>query len=252
MKVFVLGSPDPEMEEIERVLREQGEVVCYAKLRNSRVRADTAYQADGISLEELPENPEFIFVECAVLGLRYADLVDHHRPGDPGYDMPAARYFEGSSLGQVLTMLGLESTALQRVMAAADHCPTQAYRGLCPGVDVELLRQWRTESRAARRGVSPEEMEQAIARCTQVLQQCERIDFAGSQLAWIGNEMGEFAEASARYGIPFMYCEKQPDGRHKFGIMGAEPEVIERWMRECQLSNVYGNPARGYAGGYAA
>jgi len=73
-KVFVLGAADPEMEEIERVVRECGHEVRYATQRERRVRADNANYADGVN-EVLPYPREVIFVECRVMGLpRVASL----------------------------------------------------------------------------------------------------------------------------------------------------------------------------------
>ncbi len=248
-KVFVLGAADPEMEEIERVVRECGHEVRYACVRDRRVRAENAYVADGVN-ELLPAPREVIFVECRVMGLVCDFVVDHHQPGDPGYGGQAADYLLSSSLGQVLAYLGLEPTPLQRIIAAADHCPTQAYRGECPGVDPQELARWRTRTRAARRGCTEEEMDFAILRARELLEQAELVEFCGRKIAWVGDRQGEIAEASARYSIPFMYGESMKSGRTKLGIMGAEPEVIAAWMAQCGLQQVYGDPIRGYAGGY--
>ena len=248
-KVFVLGAADPEMEEIERVLREQGHEIRFASHRQTRVRADNAYDADDLNLP-LPKGAELVFVECGVLGLPRDMVIDHHRAGDPGHNKPPAEYLYSSSLGQLLKLLGLEPTAQQRIIAAADHCPTQAYRGLCPGVAPADLAAWRTESRAARRGVTVEEMELAVGEAWRMLRTAEVVDFCGESIAWMGDRKGEICEASARYGIPFMYLEPVKDGRTKMGIMGAEPHVIATWMQQCDLKQVYGDPARGYAGGY--
>jgi hypothetical protein len=248
-KVFILGSADPEMEEIERVVREQGHEVRYATAGFNRVRAETAYDAAHLSAS-IPPGSKLIFVECAVFGLPRTTVVDHHRPGDPGYNRPPHEYLSGSSLGQVLQLLELEPTELQRIIAAADHCPTQAYKGLCPGVEVAALAEWRTSSRALRRGISNQEMESAIKLAESTLLDAERISFCNESIAWVGDRKGEICEASARYGIPFMYSEPTRDGRVKMGIMGASPLVIDSWMRQCNLNQVYGDPARGYAGGY--
>lgn len=247
--VFVLGAPDPEMEEIERVVRENGHEVAYASLRGWRVRAETAYQADNIR-GFVPTGMPVVFVECRVMGLKCEHIVDHHRPGDPGYGREPHEYMQAASLGQVLALLGLEPTPEQRIIAAADHCPTQAYRGECPGVSPAELAHWRTSTRAARRGITFEEMEKAIEEAREILNTAERIEFCGNRIAWVQDREGEISEASARYGIPFMYAQKTLDGRTKMGIMGAEPPVIASWMEECGLGNVYGDPHRGYAGGY--
>ncbi len=247
--VFVLGAADPEMEEIERVVREAGHEVRYATYNFRRVRAEIANEATGVS-DVLPFPREVVFVECRVRGLAYTHIVDHHHPGDPGYGGAPKDYLKSSSLGQVLALLGLEATAQQRIIAAADHCPTQAYRGECPGVCPKELAQWRTASRAQRRGVTVEEMELAIEKARLELETAEKIEFSGQRLAWVAERGGEIAEASARFSIPFMYAEKVAPERTKLGIMGAAPATIARWMQECGLKKVYGDPVRGYAGGY--
>lgn len=249
-KVFILGAPDPEMEEIERVLRANKCEVRYAMLRNRRVRAEYANTADAISDGALPAEREIVFVECRVMGLSPAYILDHHQPGDPGYEGTPAQYLESSSLGQVLAHLGLEATEEQRLIAAADHCPSQAYRGECPGIDVQALARWRTASRAQRRGISEEEMERLIEEAKVMLETAEHIPFCGTLLPWLDSRKGEVTEASARYNIPFMYRDVTKEGKQKAGIMGAPAHVISAWMKECGLPRVYGNPHRGYAGGY--
>ena len=249
MRVFVLGAPDPEMSEIERVLEEHGQTWRHACIRGQRVRADNAYQADNLN-QPLPVGAELVFIECGVLGLRADILIDHHHSGDPGYGLPPERYLEGSSLGQTLHLLGLEPSEEQRIIAAADHCPTQAYRGACPGVPVEALARWRTASRAARRGVTIEEMEAAIEEARVLLMAAPKVDISGEPIAFIEQSHPELSEASARYGIPFMYLERHRHQRPKFGILGGRPSTIHTWMAECGLAGVYGDPMRGYAGGY--
>ena len=93
-------------------------------------------------------------------------------------------------------------------------------------------------------------METAIEAALELLNQADRISFCGEEIAWVGDRKGEIPEASARHGVPFMYAEITKDGRTKMGIMGAEPHVIASWMAQCSLERVYGDPARGYAGGY--
>lgn len=251
--VFVLGSPDPEMEEIESVLRAEGHAVVYASHRGMRVRAEHADTAREVS-GPLPPDALRVFVECRVHGLRADVIVDHHRPGDPGYAYGPADYLKGSSLGQVLTLLGLEPTHAQRLIAAADHCPGQAYQGLCPGVCPKALAAWRTESRAKRRGVTPAEMDASIEEGRKhLLEVAELVSFNGRTYPWVnGRAQLEVSEASARYDVPFMYIEPARNGRVKMGIMGADPEAITAWMQECGLTQVYGNPHRGYAGGYVS
>lgn len=256
--IFILGASDPEMMEIERVVRAAGYPVRYAATRLAggaleRTRSRDANNArDVLGGPIYPRTEKFVFVECRVQGLCPDLIVDHHQPGDPGYAAGAAEYMAGSSLGQVLSFLGQEPTELQRIIAAADHCPAQAYQGLCPGVSPEKLRQWRTASRAERRGVSFEQMEMAIESAHHALLTADKVTFMGQPFAWVSDRnCGEWMEASARYGIPFMYAERVArSNTTKLGIMSAAPDLVQAWMADCGLSEVYGNPHRGYAGGY--
>lgn len=248
-KVFILGAPDPEMEEIERVVSAAGHMVRYALLRQSRVKAEQAYFADSLNAP-IPKDATLVFVECSVLGLNADVQIDHHRQGDAGFGQPPKKYFESSSIGQTLNYLNIVPTDEQKIVAAADHCPTQAYMGMCPGVSPEALKAWRTSTRAARRGVTPEEMDATILAAKATLEKAERIEVGGCLLPWVADRKGEITEASARFNLPFLYAEPLNDGRTKMGIMGAAPAIIAAWMRECGLKRVYGDPARGYAGGY--
>lgn len=249
-KVYVLGAADPEMEEIESVLKQQGLVYFYALKDGSRVKSETAYQADSIS-GYLPKNAQVVLIECFISLPGIIDCIDHHRPGDPGYGAIPSNFLEGSSLGQLLTALQMTPTKEQLLIAAADHCPTQAYMGLCPGVDIEDLKRWRTASRAKRRGMSPLEMEEAILFGKSVLENAEKIEFNGKTFPWLQSRDNEVCEASARFNIPFMYMENAHSAKFKSGIMGADPDTIQKWMQECGLTRVYGDPIRGYAGGYS-
>lgn len=246
---FILGARDPEMLEIMRVLDAQGHPHALATIRGAPVRSCEAYDATGID-GLLPKDHKIVFVECDVMGLRPDDICDHHNEGDPGYGLPPERYMEGSSLGQVLTLLGLEPTPEQRVIAAADHCLRHAYAGLCPGVDPKALADWRERSRAEMRGISVEELRERIETAMQALRDAPRIIVGGEEVAWFPDAVPEETpEASARLGIPFCYARRD-GGRAKAGIMSAAPNVIRAWMRECGLNQVYGDPARGFAGGY--
>lgn len=256
-KIFVLGPPDPEMEEIEKVVVQSGHQVAYASLFNRRVKSNEAYLSTGVLGQINPRTDEIIFVECSVMGLYPSCRMDHHSEGDPGYVCGPEDYFNGSSLGQVINYLGLEPTEEQRIIAAADHCPTQAYLGLCPGVDPEKLRMWRTATRAKRRKMSLEDMERAILEGKQILETARKIEYQGETFSWVDSRDFEVQEASARFNIPFMYQEPVEGGRDnpmqtKLGIMGGSPSSISAWMQDSQsfLKQVYGAPLRGYAGGY--
>ena len=255
---FVLGARDPEMEEVSRVLDAAGIKWASATAGGRTVNSAEAYQATGVSGLLPRGDRRLVFVECDVLGLEADDLCDHHTPGDPGYDRPPEQYYEGSSIGQVLTLLGIEPTQEQRIIAAADHCLAHAYRGQCPGVDPAELADWRERSRSARFGLTQEEIRARIRIATEALERAERIKIGDEWVAWIPDKSVapyELAEASARAGTPIAYVshltERSPY-RAKCGILNAKPETVLAWMRDCGLEGVYGAPARGYAGGYAA
>lgn len=107
----ILGAPDPEMAAIERLLTAAGVPVAYACTADGvRVHPGTAYQAAGTT-EPAPVTAAttVLAVECGgdlrTSLLRHAAQwvdVDHHRPGDVGYGVPASDYLRGSSIGQVV------------------------------------------------------------------------------------------------------------------------------------------------------
>jgi hypothetical protein len=265
---FVLGATDPEMQEIKNVLEQQGLPSSHATIRaplfrrdaadgDAPVRAATrsrfvqafdAYRADSMS-STFPADAQLVFVECAVSGLT-GIIVDHHHEGDPGYGLGPEQYLQGSSLGQVLALLKLEPTPEQRIIAAADHCLAHAYAGRCPGVDPRELGQWRVRSRARQQGLEETELEERIRAAERALREAPRIELGGAPVAWFETTPAEISEASGRTGIGFTYLRRERDGRMKAGIMSAPPPAIAEWMGKCGLNDIYGDPQRGFAGGY--
>jgi hypothetical protein len=257
--VFILGAADPEMQRIDAVLAKHGCLVAYATigLGGERVSPSTAYKADRTShyIEDLVG--DVIFVECQVSGLTPKMVIDHHRPGDPGYGLPPEKFWEASSLGQVFSLLGLEPSEEDLIVAAADHCLSHAYRWRCPGVNPDALRRWRTANRAAFQGVSEDEIRRKVDAALETLAHLPCVTIAGQTVA---NAIGlpsipEAPEAVAISGTALLYS--MPDkgtGRTKVGLLGAEPETIREWMsiapQKWGLVEIYGDPARGYAGGY--
>lgn len=171
--------------------------------------------------------------------------------------------------------------------AAADHCLGAAYRGECPGVDPDELLAWRVRSRAryqhrfdSERGTAKGDVahyealiRERIEAARQELQDADR-EYIGRPgpdcgdpqcyCCWDGvpwvcdmrrdTPLDELVEAATRDGVayiagPFI----GPDGRHKFTASGA-PEVIRafmtHWAPRNGLTDIYGDPARGFAGGY--
>lgn len=105
----VVGAPDPERAAIIHLLEQAGIPVHYAAVGESMVHPGNAYQADRIA-PPLPPDCHVWRIECD--GPAFADIspsritvIDHHRPGDPGYGRPPWDFLAASSIGQVVAEL---------------------------------------------------------------------------------------------------------------------------------------------------
>ena len=186
---FVLGGNDPEMEYIERLLKEEGKCVLYAAVQDvkgtRRVFANkeayefthlidqagnitevSSYACDAHNWEMefnvVECKPKTVYIPCSCKGegcyhckdgvtsmLIGGIRIDHHNPGDPGFGKEPSLYMEGSSLGQLIRLFGKEPTKEQMFIAAGDHCIAAAYKGMCPGVDPDELLDFRVEGKVA-------------------------------------------------------------------------------------------------------
>jgi hypothetical protein len=217
-------------------------------------------------------------VGCAAIVAR----IDHHRPGDPGYGKPPAEFLAASSIGQALTLLngrvrytkydqwisghdGCPASSIPTAIvlaAAADHCLEAAYRGLCPGVDPDALMQFRAEQRAAFRKAPVDqvlaEIETARARLRASNAHVYEDDgdgIIGTYADLRGESIPELPEAACREGIPFLADQNDRNGRKKVVLMAAPQgsDLVQRFMAGeivPGLTDYYGDPARGFAGGY--
>lgn len=142
------------------------------------------------------------------------------------------------------------------LMAAADHCLAAAYRGECPGVDPDALMRWRVESRAAFQRRAAEDVLADVERAREALRAAPTLTLAPGLEArdMRGQHIPELPEAAAREGICVVADLPGPDGRVKVVCQSGEPEqiaaFIERWAPAHGLTDIYGDPARGFAGGY--
>ena len=288
---FVLGASDPEMAAIEAAVTAMGGTVVYATqpsgpFAGERVRGASAYK--GCAALISTNTTCVVLVECSPdLGSYKGEvvIVDHHRPGDPGYGRPPSEYWEASSLGQVFRLLDLTPLRVELLFAAADHCLGAAYAGQCPDVNPSRLRGARIVQRAdfllslpeghfLRREVAPnpdvtdpktamvDAVEAAIEASITSIKQAETITLGGeiADMRSVGT-LPMLPEASAISGTPVLYRmpgrRGQPD---KVGILGAGegtvagPDPIEAFLRgegpAEDLSGIYGDSARGFAGGY--
>ena len=250
-KLWVLGSPDPEMRVIGAVLNRCGQQSVRAATHNGRrANARQSYQADRIVLDS---HHGVVLIECRmpVEGAKSVIRVDHHAPGDPGYGQPPARYWEASSIGQVFALLEIAPTRRDRMVAAADHCLSAAYRGLCPGVDPGALMRWRLDYRARVLGVSAANLLSAIEYTRARLREMA-VDGIADLTREPRGTLPEAPEAAAREGLAVI-ARVAGQGATKTVFMGhASPARIAAWMeaeRRCGKT-VYGDPDRGFAGSY--
>ena len=257
---FVLGAQDPEMREIERVVQSAGYACVVAAQGRQRVSPRTAYEADSVLHNGpgglrpavlLPKAP-IVTVECRLRGYAPIVAVDHHNPGDIGYEIGPDRYMEGASLGQVLSLLEREPTETQRLLAAGDHCLTAAYQGECEGAPPDRLLELRASWQAR---VSGRRFSEVIGGILDAAVQVRaRYDSDRGESRFL-DPIGvprDLPEGAAYAGLPVRYRQLLPDGVVKEMFKGGSPDAIERFMEEhrCAGRLAYGNPYRGYAGAY--
>ncbi len=143
------------------------------------------------------------------------------------------------------------------LVAAADHCLAAAYRGECPGVDPDALMRWRVETRAKHQGLTTEALLSRINGARLALRDAERVDLGNGQTVadLRDREVPELPEAAVRDGVAYLATVADRDGRKKIVLGGhTSPETVkaflETWAPAQGLVDLYGDPARGFAGGY--
>lgn len=254
-RFWVLGASDKEMETIEGLLRKHGQEFTYATRGGRRVFPSEAYQADPVRGDWV-DSCVVTFVECdSIPPTTGVFRVDHHRPGDPGFSQPPNRYWEASSLGQVCFILGEPPTRELRLVAAADHCLEAAYRGRCPGVDPDELMRARVSWRASFQGRPEVEVLRDVEAAREALRRAPRIVIGGVGVADLRDRVvPELPEAAARDGIPFISIVPDRSGRRKIVLQAAPREAVlaftSLWAPAEGVVDVYGDPERGFAGGF--
>jgi len=317
--LFVLGAADPEMAAIVRVLTALSLPMAYAAAQGkdgvvAPVHPGNAYRASHVLtpggsvllLGPAPDGSEgyidqpWVAVECALPGAPSpVKVIDHHRPGDPGYGKPPEEYLEASSIGQLAALLSnpgepyawqgqslnlagwidkVLGAMVARYVAAADHCLAHAYQGKCPGVDPDVLMDWRVRERAV---FQKRSIEAVMADIKEARLQIRGAAVRQGAVSWVDPQSGapcdygegatevwdksvlldwtksetipELPEAAIREGVAYLATVKDPDGRQKEVLGGCTTsEMVQKWMeaRRGEGREVYGDPARGFAGAY--
>lgn len=259
--LIILGADDPEMVEIVRKLTDVGHEHVHATIGGERVGPGNAYMADN----PLPSRRDLVFVECGIPGVTPDVVIDHHREGDPGYHFGPKFYWPASSLGQIVTLLELEHTHPDRVLAAYDHCFAAALKDDCPGIDPQDIMELRIRNLSRAHDVSElvicdlaDYYVRRIKEADEVLIGDGYVKDLRSLDLGIGYSLQNLTMglAQALMGVPLIVTETNPgsDGRKKVTIDSDEPAQIEAFMRTWAPSQglvaIYGVPKRGYAGAY--
>lgn len=155
------------------------------------------------------------------------------------------------------------------IIAAADHCLAHAYAGRCPGVHRDDVLACRVRVLADRR-LGPaldleDDVRSDIGASLETLEQMTAADHE-IELApglWVldtrpAGQLPELPDAASYAGIAYLASpEPRPGGdtRRKVVLGGAaSPELvrafIDQWGPAQGLTDIYGDPARGFAGSY--
>jgi len=171
------------------------------------------------------------------------------------------------------------------LVAAADHCLGAAYRGECPGVEPDALMRWRVASRATFQGRPEAEVLADVERARLMLRiapalllnpvserphthdhdwsssVCDGCDGCAVDDIFVRDlrretPIPELPEAAARDDVAYISGPLVgPDGKRKYTCSGRPEHVkafLETWAEAQGLIDLYGDPARGFAGGYAS
>jgi len=260
--LFVLGAMNAETDMVKRLLAAVGMPYSIATKDGKFVASPSeAQKADGIS--KAPEKGQLVaFVECNVKGYDPIKVF-----GSLGNELGSPEFYFGSSvIGQLISALignpnfggGREAAAKlepllweARLAAVSDQHLSDAYRGLCPGVDPSALRLWRAMRRSEARDVL-NQYDEALA----ALKGCDLIHLgAGLTVRSVDKYIAEMYEAAAISGECIMYSRgDRKAGKTKVTLINASASEIGAWLEWARSSgglvDVYGSPEKGYAGGF--
>lgn len=264
--IFLLGADDPEMEGMEKILMKRRLQTVHAMIQNKRVHPANAYWADPVP--DIYAGDTLVCIECRPTNIPHGvDLVviDHHRPGDPGYHLGPEKYWEASSIGQLYKLLNINPSQRAMLLAAMDHCFSASLRNECPGVfglDV-LLASVAEVSKRTKTGQG--RVLQQIRHLSDLLERAPTIVIGKQNVKDLrSRNLGEgysldliaaqIAAAMRKHAALFCH-HSHFSGKAKYSVSGhTHPETIEAFMEDWApregLIHIYGVPCRGYAGGH--
>ncbi len=263
-KQFLLGADDPEMKAIKEILGAHRMPFSYASVKGLRANPGNSYRADTV----IPSARQLVVVECAFEGMDDSTIIiDHHRPGDPGFALGPDKFWEASSIGQLHSLLRLEPDHDALVMAAFDHCFAAAIRGECHGIKAEEVIHLRVIEVSNQTGASRAAVWDTVTGFRALLSRAPEVTIGDQAVKDLRHEyLGE--------GYSLQYLSAQLAAamngyvallRHRDLTRGAEKNTItghataatiemfmKVWAPSEGLTRIFGVPDRGYAGGFVA
>ena len=254
---IVLGARDPEMDAIGRLALNSRLNVIWAAKGGKPVAYDQMYVADY----PVPALGQ-LWVECSPPeGKAGLDFVDHHNPGDPGFERPPSEFWEASSFGQVWKRLHPDMTPPEalRVVAATDHCPHAAYSGECRDIDAGSVVAFAAEQIALSGDRTVKDVLRDVYRWIHKFRTLSTKKVSGTEFYYHDQPLTDagqwliLREAALWHGISVI--SQVPTG-HDIWVKVAghtTPKFIRAFMAGQvvtePMTRIYGDAHRGYAGG---
>lgn len=299
--LFILGAPDDEMDAIQEILEalhiaymlaldEHGKRISLRSADKVAISTSVIVHGGQDRVDEKWRSNDYthiFWVECIPLQLHQQWIINncekqyylnHHRPGDAGYNLPPEQYWSASALGQVINVIrcpprGLQITPktmldinvitqprawLLEHIAAADHCLRDAYRGRCPGISPVSLRMWRLMSSSKQRNLSidfcvKEQQQQVdeilalpnfcIGKCPDTVSELETYQIKDTTGIAIHNapELAYILDMAIMFRRRNFIC-----------IVNADPWVVDLWVERYArdtLNDIYVDRVGGTANG---
>jgi len=293
---FLLGAKDPEMIGIEEILTELNLEFEYATVSGVQCNPTNAYQADNI----LPKGKNYVFIECRHIvksgisidhhnendygySLNYSKFLDASSIGQLfkflvknniaeakenlalsiTYEIDSAEddfYFLDNQW-----LLNIDNYAIiipEHIvtMSAIDHCLSDAYKGLCLGVNSKNIFREQVNGIGKKFNLDKKSLSYKIKQYNYYLKNNNTsniIDLTDINLG-IGysldylllRELSLYSNKS----IAIKTKNDKFEENYKLMLIGLSYIQVSNFLKESKyesfnLSNVFGVPARGYAGG---
>lgn len=144
--------------------------------------------------------------------------------------------------------------------AAGDHCPAAAYAGACHGVSPESLRAYRRWTRAKATNSTEAAVENGWKKGAEAITAAPIIKIDGHPVLDLRDvhvpHMNEVLAQTGKVGLYALNAGREQKvgivGGGEGSIPGVEPIVafMDQAPQALGLERMYGNPTRGYAGGF--